>query len=39
MPPFAPPVPTRWAPARVSPSRKPILRVPDEDHLVHSLRE
>ena len=39
MPPFPPPFPGKWMPARVSPSRKPILRVSDEDHLIHSLRE
>lgn len=39
MPPFPEPPARRWAPARVSPSRKPLLRVPDEDHLIHSLKE
>lgn len=39
MPPFPEPPASRWAPPRVSPTRKPILRVPDEDHLIHSLRE
>jgi hypothetical protein len=39
MPPFPEPPVRRWAPARVSPARKPLLRVPDEDHLIHSLRE